>query len=80
MSDMPNIDQRLARLLERHEAMAESLEILTRDVHAMQDNLKAMATTMQVTDARERVGRHAIIEAIRAYIEALDSNGEGDKQ
>ena len=34
------IDERLDRLTERHEALAESLEILTADMHEMQAEQK----------------------------------------
>ena len=39
------IDERLDRLTERHEALAQSLEILTADVREMQSTAKALLET-----------------------------------
>ena len=40
-------DERLDRLTERHEALAQSLEILTADVHETQSNVKAIAASIK---------------------------------
>ena len=60
----PNIDERL-------EAIVQSLEILTHDVHDMQGAIRA-------ADKRERQGRAAILEGVAAYLKAL-TNGDGEE-
>ncbi|MFZ3211025.1 MAG: hypothetical protein WA188_05875 [Terriglobales bacterium] len=35
-----NIDDRLDRLVERHEALAESVQLLTRDVHSLAESVQ----------------------------------------
>ncbi len=37
------IDERLERLVQRHEALAETVELLTRDVRGMQGYIKDIA-------------------------------------
>lgn len=67
----PTIDQRLDRLVERHEALAQSIELLTHDIDQMRQEAREAA-------ARERKGRVAILTGIAAYLRAL--NGEdGDE-
>ena len=66
MNDRLNIDQRL-------EAIAQSLELLTQDIHEMQRKHDEL-------DRRERQGRRAVViamqAAMQAYLEALgDGNG-----
>jgi hypothetical protein len=39
------IDERLGRLTERHEALAESLEQLTRDVHELRQTSESLLKT-----------------------------------
>lgn len=34
-----NIDERIEKLTERHEALAQSLELLTKDVHDLQESV-----------------------------------------
>lgn len=60
-------EQRLERLLERHEALAQSVEALTHDIAEMQAGMQRM-------DARERQGRLAIVRGIEAYLSALDGD------
>jgi hypothetical protein len=61
----PTIDERL-------EAIGEKLELLTMDVHEMQDSMKRL-------DRRERVARYAIIQAMQGAMDAyLRALGEGD--
>lgn len=38
-----NIDERIERLTERHEALSQSVELLTRDVNNMQGYIKDIA-------------------------------------
>jgi archaellum component FlaC len=38
-----NIDERLEKLTERHEALSQTVEILTRDVNNMQSFIKDIA-------------------------------------
>ena len=38
-----NIDERLEKLAERHEALSQTVEILTRDVNSMQGFIKDIA-------------------------------------
>jgi len=38
-----NIDERLEKLAERHEALSQTVEILTRDVNSMQSFIKDIA-------------------------------------
>jgi archaellum component FlaC len=38
-----NIDERLEKLAERHEALSQTVEILTRDVNGMQSFIKDIA-------------------------------------
>ena len=59
----PTIDERLA-------ALAQSLELLTHDIHEMQESQKRL-------DARERLARGALLAGIVAYLQALGgANGE----
>jgi hypothetical protein len=66
----PTIDERL-------KAIAESVELLTRDVHEMQKATKHL-------DARERQARQALLTAmtagVSAYFEALQKNGDGEPE
>ena len=41
------IDERLERLTERHEALAQSLQILTTDVHALQARTENLVTVIE---------------------------------
>ena len=72
MSDepKPTIDERL-------EALAQSLELLTADVHQMQEENRKRDERMAELDARERRAREALLSGIAAYLRAL---GEGDEQ
>jgi archaellum component FlaC len=70
------IDERLDRLVERHEALAQSVESLTRDIHQMQESMARDHAIMLKMDARERAGRNALLAGIRAYLEGLEENGE----
>ena len=73
----PTIDERLDRLVERHEALAQSIELLTADVHQMQETARQDHIRMLEMDARERKGRAAILTGIAAYLRALDNGEEG---
>ena len=61
----PAIDERL-------KALAESLELLTHDVHEMQ-------AAMARLDRRERQARTALMTGIAAYIQALQDDEEEAK-
>ena len=43
-----NIDERLERLTERHEAWAQSLELLTIDIRKTQESAAAVSRTVEV--------------------------------
>ena len=73
----PNIDQRLDRLVERHEALSQSIELLTHDVHELQETARQDHARMVQLDLRERKGRQAVLMGIVAYLRAL--NGENDE-
>jgi hypothetical protein len=59
----PTIDERLT-------ALTQSLELLTHDIHEMQESQVRL-------DARERLARGALLAGIVAYLEAL--GGENGK-
>lgn len=63
------IDERLAQLVARHEALTQSVELLTHDIQEMN-------ARMERADARERTGRAAILQAIAAYLNALNGQDE----
>ena len=42
-----NIDQRLDRLVERHEALAESVQLLTRDVQSLGEHVNSLAESVK---------------------------------
>lgn len=63
------IDERLAYLAEQHQALAESVQLLTEDIHAMQRKHDEL-------DQRERQARAAIIAGIVAYLKALQDGAE----
>jgi uncharacterized protein YllA (UPF0747 family) len=55
---------------ERLTALAQSLELLTHDIHEMQESQKRL-------DARESQARGALLAGVAAYLQALgDKNGE----
>jgi hypothetical protein len=49
---------------ERLQALTQSVELLTLDVHALQEQQKLL-------DARERKARTALLSGIAAYLQAL---------
>jgi len=67
----PTIDERLARLVERHEALSQSVESLTHDIREMRAEHARL-------DRRERKAREALLTGIAAYLRALgEENGAG---
>lgn len=67
---MADIDDRLQRLVERHEALSQSLEMLTHDMQEARERMDRL-------DARERKAREALLSGIAAYLRALgEENGE----
>jgi len=51
-----NIDERLDRLVERHEALAESVQLLTRDVHSLAESVKTHEVYLtQIMEATARL-------------------------
>lgn len=62
---MSTIDERLA-------ALAQSVELLSVNVHTMQDNMREMRERQARLDARERQARQAILSGIAAYFKALE--------
>jgi hypothetical protein len=59
----PTIDQRL-------EALAQSVELLTRDIHEMQTEFSRL-------DARERKARLSLLAGIQAYLKAMNEPEQG---
>jgi hypothetical protein len=51
-----NIDERIDRLVARHEALAQSLELLTADVRSLQSSVADLAETARRHD--QNLGRH----------------------
>jgi hypothetical protein len=53
------IDERLALLLERHEALTQSVELLTRDVHEMRAHFREQAqqTNTLISDMAVGIAR-----------------------
>lgn len=70
------IDERLERLVERHEALAQTVEVLTHDVRQMQAMMAETHTTMVRMDQRERKTRVAILDAITAYLKSFNHGEE----
>ena len=76
-------EERWQRIEEKHLALAESVEAVTRDVHEMQATTQHLQVTMIEMqsamvrlDRKERKGREAILQAIVSYLKA--QNGEGE--
>jgi hypothetical protein len=67
------IDERLDRLVERHEALSQSVESLTHDIHQMQAQQERF-------DKRERKAREALLSGIAAYLRALQQEPEEGEQ
>jgi len=65
-------DQRMNRLAERQEALAESVQLLTHGIHEMQTQQKRL-------DARERKAREALLSGIAAYLRALQNGDEPEE-
>ena len=59
------IDERLDRLTERHEALTQSVEMLTRDMH----ELRAIVNDIAVGSARR-------LHVVEAHEHRLDQHGE----
>lgn len=66
-----NIDERLEKLTERHEALAGSLELLTAEVSEMRKTMADQAIRIEAQRHEEMKHRLAIIHAIHAYMESL---------
>lgn len=61
-------EERWKRIEEKHLAIAESIELLTHDIHEIQERQNRL-------DARERRAREALLTGIQAYLRALN-NGD----
>lgn len=70
---MSTIDERLA-------ALVQSVELLSVNVHTMQDNMREMRERQARLDARERQARQAILSGIAAYFKALEAPEEPDAE
>jgi hypothetical protein len=46
------IDERLERLTGRHEALTQTIELLTRDVQVDAENIRALARIAEIHDRR----------------------------
>jgi hypothetical protein len=65
-----NIDERLDRLAERHEALTQSVEMLTRDVHDLRGFVRDIAE-----------GTARLLHIVQAHEQRLDRlEGEGSQQ
>ena len=64
------IDERLERLVERHEALTQTVELLTADIQAMQEMQKRQ-------DARERRFRTALMAGLTEFVRELDAEENG---
>ena len=65
-------EERWQRIEEKHLALAQSVELLTHDIHAMQQ-------TQQRADERERKLRNALLAGIAGFLRGLDegeTNGD----
>lgn len=50
MNQDGNSDERIKRLVERHEALAQSLELLTADVGSLQSSVAGLTETVRTHD------------------------------
>jgi hypothetical protein len=66
----PTIDERLA-------ALAQSVELLSVNVHAMQEDTRKWEAEQKRLGERERRARHAILSGIATYFQTLN---EGDDE
>ena len=70
--NLPTIDERLA-------ALAQSLELLSVNVHALQDQSSRFEKRAEQLDARERRARRALAMGIAAYLQELSGDsGNGE--
>ena len=58
---------------ERLQVVTQNLELLSQDIHQMQDEMRRL-------DARERKGREALLAGIAAYLRTLQDNDNGDEE
>jgi hypothetical protein len=72
-------EERWQRIEEKHLALAQSVELLTHDVHGLQKQQETMLKEQERLDARERQARGALLTGIAAYLKALDDNKNGAK-
>jgi hypothetical protein len=66
----PTIDERL-------EAITQSLELLSVNMHAAQEKAAEYEALQARLDARERKGREALLSGISAYLRALGQEENG---
>lgn len=65
----PTIDERL-------EALAQNVQLLSVNVHAMQEDTRRWEAEQKRLDKRERRGREAILAGIAGYWQALQAPDE----
>jgi hypothetical protein len=68
MSPEDTAEQRWKRIEDKHLGLAQSVELLTHDIHEMQKKHDRL-------DARERKAREALLSGIAAYLRALQEDG-----
>jgi hypothetical protein len=68
----PTIDERL-------QALAQSLELLSVNVHALQDETRRFEVRQKRLDERERRARRAMMHGIQAYLQVLNEEPGGEE-
>jgi hypothetical protein len=69
-------EERFERIEEKHLALAESVQLLTHDVHALQARQQAFQIQQERQDARERQLRMALLNGIAAFLQGLTEPGD----
>ena len=62
---------------ERLQALAESLEILTHDVHGLQEAIAADRERRLAAEERERTLRIALLRGVTEFLRGLDGEQAG---
>lgn len=63
---------------ERIEALTTTLEVLTEDVHGLQNSVRAMKEEHERLDARERQLREALLRGVAGFIQGLGNGTAGE--
>jgi hypothetical protein len=70
-------DERWDRIEEKHLALAESLELLTHNVHALQESQRAIQQAQERLDQHERAMRKPVLDGVVAFLRRLDGQDRG---